>query len=126
MSTAIDDINRLLPVLETAYQAQQLVMAKINKRIANLRAQMQELDRPNSKGDDPLSPAVMAGADIRWQAWAQERKKLINQELAFASRDKEMARVSLGQALAKLEAARQMKDRLEWDQDRLAQRRSSY
>lgn len=126
MSNAIEDIKGLLPVLETAYQARQLVMVKINQRISDLRTQMQSLDRPESGSGNDLSPAIMAGADIRWHAWAQDRKKLINQELALALRDRETARTSLAQALAKLEAGRQMKDRLEWEQLRLKERRSNY
>jgi hypothetical protein len=45
---------------------------------------------------------------LRWDTWAQERKKVINQELALVLRDREQARDHMITALSKLEAAKKM------------------
>jgi len=126
MSQSIDDIRRLLPVLEMAFQAQQLRMAKINKRVDTLKAQLREIDRPTSHQADPMNPAVRAGADMRWQSWAQDRKILINQEMAIAMRDREAVRVDMRSALSKLEAARRVEHRIAIDHQKDISRRSSW
>ena len=121
---AASDINRLLPLLEMGFQAEQLKMAKIASRIAKLRRQLAEIDRPQSS--DFMSPASRAGADLRWETWAHDRKTLINQELALALRDREMARDQMRKALSKFEAAKQVADRMRKSQAQVAARRASW
>lgn len=106
MSHSLNATTRLLPLLEMAFQAEQMKMAKIVQRIAVLKGKLKEIDRPMRS--EPLSAANRAGADLRWDAWAQERKKVINQELALALRDREQARDQMIAALSKLEAAKKM------------------
>jgi hypothetical protein len=106
MPESLKATERLLPLLEMAFQAEQMKMSKIAQRINALNAKLQEIDRPMRS--EPLSAATRAGADLRWDAWAQERKKVINQEMALAFRDREKARGDMIAALSKLEAARKM------------------
>lgn len=123
--TNLKDIRRLLPVLEMAFQAEQVKMGKVARRITELKAQLSALERPPAPSPDTISPATMAGADLRWAAWAQARKSLINQELALAMRDRDAARIQMAQALSKREAAREMEARSFLAQQQKIARRSS-
>jgi len=126
MADVLADIQRLLPMLDMAYRAEQMKMAKIVTRMNELNAQLSALERPEHGDDDSLSAATLAGADLLWQGWVQNRKSLINRELALASRDRESAKTSLVKALSKLEAAKQMMARVQSDARRLSERRSSW
>lgn len=121
MSDALTEIDRLLPLLEMAFQAEQVKMGRIAARIAQLKDQIAQLDRP--KATDGFSAATRAGADVRWATWVQQRKTLINQELAAAAQEKERARVAVAAALSKLEAARQVHARALLDARRAQARR---
>ena len=122
MTDALKEIERLLPLLEMAFQAEQVKMVKIVARIAELKDQISQLDRP--RPSETMSAATRAGADMRWATWAQQRKSLINQEIALASQDRERARVAVTAALSKLEAARQVHARALLDARRTIARRS--
>jgi hypothetical protein len=99
------DIRRLLPVLDMAFQAEQVKMAGIMRRIDLLQQQLADIDRPQGSVDT-FDPATRASANILWQTWVQERKKLINRELAKVMAERERTRDGMKRALAKVEAAR--------------------
>lgn len=124
MTQSLDNISQLLPLLETVFQAEQLKMAKVNARISALKKQLSDLDRPPLA--DSMSVATIAGADLRWQTWVQQRKGLINQELALAMRDRAAVRSGMVTALSKLEAARQMHARVQINAHQIAARRASW
>ena len=124
MNEKSSQLDSLLPILESVFQAKQGDLARINQRIQNLKAQLAQLDRPFQSGLG--SAAVRAGADVRWEAWAQDRRKLIMQELALAARDRENERVVVARALAKLEAARALSTRFSKEKQRLAEKRASW
>jgi len=124
MTSDLNDIRRVIPVLEMAFRAEQLKMAKIVQRIADLRAQLTSLDR--SESFDPLSTANRMGADVLWETWVQERKTLIMQEQALALRDREAQRSQLIAALSKLEAAKQVERRASQHAKQQVLRRSSW
>lgn len=126
MSQSLADIARLLPLLEMAYQAEQLKMAKILGRIRDLRAQLRALERPAVPPTEEINAATLAGADLLWERWAQDRKVLINQELAIALRDRELAKSNLTKALSKYEAAKQVEARTRADARQQQERRSSW
>lgn len=104
-------IYALISVLQIAFQAKQTELAEINRLIMKLVEQHRQIDQPVSC--DPESPAIRSGADLRWAKWAESRKILINQELALAYSSKEQKRAEVSQALARLEAARKVRDNLE-------------
>ena len=124
MTNQLQDIERLLPMLDMAFQSEQLKMAKIGRRIADLKQSLLDLDRPVRA--EPLSAATLAGADLRWDTWAHERKLLINQELTRAYRDREAVRSDMIAALSKLEAAKRMQARAQFEARQLARRRASW
>jgi len=119
-----DQIDRLLPVLETVFQAKQADLAKINERIKALKGQLKSLDA--STIQDIASPAQRAGADALWRTWVQDRRKLISRELALAARDRENMRFTVSAALAKLEAARKLKTHLMKGAEKTAERRANW
>ncbi len=124
MNTQLLDIRRMLPLLNMAFQAEQLKLAKITQRINGLKQQLDTLDRP---GDfDPMGAAARLGADVLWETWVQDRRKLINQELALAARDREIAKAQLIAALSKREAAKQLELRATAAAWALQERRASY
>jgi hypothetical protein len=124
MTNPLQDIQRLLPLLDMAFQAEQMKMAKIARRISDLKQSLLDLDRPARA--EPLSPATLAGADLRWDTWAHERKLLINQELIVALRNREAVRGHMIAALSKLEAAKRIETRAQRDVRQIAQRRASW
>jgi hypothetical protein len=124
MTNPLHDIQRLLPLLDMAFQAEQMKMAKIAQRISDLKQSLLDLDRPARA--EPLSPATLAGADLRWDTWAHERKLLINQELIVALRNREAVRGHMIAALSKLEAAKRIETRAQRDVRQIAQRRASW
>lgn len=118
------NLENLLPLLDMAFQAEQVKMAKVVARIEALKQQLRDLDRPTRA--EPLSAAMRTGADLRWDAWAHDRKLMINQELAIASRDRERIKGDLIAALSKAEAAKRMQSRAKTVENQRAQRRSSW
>lgn len=126
MKEASKNINRLLPVLEMVFQAEQIKMAQVNLRIEDLQFQLRQIERPSSTSDFYISPAEKAGADMLWQSWAEDRRTLINQELAHAMRDKEQVRSSMKQALSKREAAKQIEAHASREAIQRLARRSSW
>ncbi|MBU2992381.1 hypothetical protein Q4555_09275 [Octadecabacter sp. 1_MG-2023] len=124
MTGKLTSFRRLIPVLDMAFQAEQLKMAQVLSHIEGLAKQLAELERPQSV--DPLSLASRTGADVLWETWAKDKKVLINQELARAFRDREILRERLVKTLSKLEAAKQMEQRAVLEERQLALRRSSW
>ncbi|MCF2905964.1 hypothetical protein L0666_13270 [Octadecabacter sp. CECT 8868] len=124
MTDALSNFRRLIPVLDMAFQAEQLKMAQVANRISSLNKQLDELERPQSV--DPMSLASRTGADVLWETWAQDKKVLINQELAHAFRDREIARDRLIKTLSKLESAKQMERRAVLEERQITARRSSW
>ena len=124
MPGSLKAAKRLLPLLEMAFQAEQMKMSKIVQRISLLNEKLREIDRPMRS--EPLSAATRAGADLRWDAWVHDRKKVINQEIALASRDREQARGDMVAALSRLEAAKKMQLSVESQAHQVAIRRASW
>ena len=124
MTSKSSQIRGLVPVLDAVFRAKQTRLAKINQRIIDLKAQLASLDRPHNADLD--APATRAGADVLWDTWVQDRRKLILKELALAARDRENERVVVAKALAKLEATRKLSIRLSKADKEEAERRASW
>lgn len=126
MTGSVAEISRLVPLLDMAFQAEQITMSQINAKIATLRAQLQNIERRPAMPADILAPAVRVGADMLWQSWVQDRKTMINRDLALALRDKERARENMIRALSKLQAAKNLESRLMKQSQKQAERRASW
>jgi len=110
MGNSTTSIDRLLPLLEMVFQAENMKMAKVVGTISALNTQLADLNTAQSF--DPMSIEGRKGADVLWEAWVENRKALINKQLADAAREREVLRETMCAALAKLEAAKQVSDKV--------------
>lgn len=108
--SSLNQIDSLLPLLDSVFRARQADLAKVNARINTLNAQLESLEKPVST--DLSAPAQKAGANDLWKSWVQDRRKLVMQELALAYRDRENIRFTVAASLSKLEAAKRVKSNL--------------
>ena len=97
----LDDLARLT---DAALRAEQAKMAQCNRAISAVRAQLASL-KPAREArpmvDRTADPAQLAGADLRWQMWVEERRKALNQELAQLFVTQDVLRAALGRAFGK-------------------------
>lgn len=123
MSLSATELTRLIAVLDASFQAEQAKAAETGRKIDLLRDRLEALRAsPNMAGSDGLAPAMLAGADIRWRAWAEARRKVLNTQLAQLMQEKEKRQAALALAFGKLQAAQTMRDRLRTDAVRKARR----
>lgn len=116
------DLARLIEVLDAAFQAEQARMGEIGRRIDQMTARLRDLTAAPAQPGDDIAPATRVGADMRWRAWAEDRRKRLNAELAGLMREREERRAALGVAFGKLQAAQSMRSRLLEDAARKARR----
>lgn len=122
--TSVNDISRLLPLLDMAFKAEQLKMSKVVARMAGLNSQLASLERPDFF--DPQTVAFRGGADVLWETWVNDKKALIQQELALAARDREALRVRMVAALSKLEAVKHLHRKAGQRAHRITDRRAAW
>ncbi len=124
MTVSNAQFERLLPVLDSVFRAKQAQLAKATQKVSDLKNQLTLLDRPSVQNID--APSVRAGADVLWDRWVKDKRKLITQELALASRDREEARAEVAAAFAKLEVVRNLNKSLHDEQKKVKERRASW
>lgn len=100
----ITDLKRLATITDTALSGAQARMHQINSQEAALQQQLAELSRRSTAHTSLDSLAVQAGADVRWQVWADRRREEINLEMARLRAMKEEARHALRKAFGKDQA----------------------
>ncbi|MEL6958411.1 MAG: hypothetical protein AAGL89_05595 [Pseudomonadota bacterium] len=125
MSRRSHPVDGVLPLFEMALQIEQAKMAQINARIAQLTQQLKDLDRPHHVDQNALSPARRAGADMRWNTWAEARRGLLRQEIAKAMAQRADHAQVLTRALAKKEAARSLSKKMRVQRQKTIARRAS-
>jgi len=117
-------LGKLVPLLEAAFRAKQSELSQVMMRMANLQSQIYALDHPQYADHD--TPAMRAGANLRWDTWVENRKLLISRELIDAARQRETLRGQVAQAMAKAEAARKLFERTKAVDQKVMERRSSW
>ena len=104
----------LKEVLEAAFQAEQARLAEVSGRIEAVRAQLDALHRPPvPEAGQEGSATAMAGANMRWRTWVEQRRRRLNEELARLLQEKEARRADLAAAFGKLQAAEAMQVKLQ-------------
>ncbi len=110
------DLAQLARLTDAAFQAAQGDMAAAKAREVSLRETLKSLDLSRSQratatlGETDV--ALIAGADVQWVAWVEQRRRLINAELAqcLVKQDhcQQVVRRTFGrdQAVTSLEKAR--------------------
>ena len=91
-------LDRLSKVTAARLVAAQARLAEIRKREGELARALTDLTISGQGADDPASPARRAGADIRWQRWAEARRREIHMELARLRAAGERLRADLARA----------------------------
>ena len=101
-------LSQLTPVVELAFQAAQRNLAQHNARVRELEEQLSDLEtaRNNALNNRPAEDdaALVAGADVLWQTWIDQRRKDINMELARLASEKPLLMSQLRKAFGKKEA----------------------
>ncbi|MEL6839622.1 MAG: hypothetical protein AAFP85_10040 [Pseudomonadota bacterium] len=107
-----DDLERLeglTQIAGLAFRAAQAEMATLARREADLRRNLAQLTESKStlarsarRSDEA---ALIAGADMRWHQWVDQRRATINAELAQVFALMENCREKLRQAYGKDQAA---------------------
>lgn len=106
----MSDMSRLSPLkqLTTAeLMAAQSAMAALVVRERGLRENLSNLiaqKREAAERAVSTDPATRAGANMRWQTWADERRAMINTELARVLGQKAEAKAKLKRAFGKDQA----------------------
>lgn len=80
-------LKQLAMITEAEFNIAQMELANLRRRESELRQSLVALsaalrDRAETSLDN-TDAARIAGADVNWQAWVEQRRRLINQELAI-------------------------------------------
>ncbi|KPP89274.1 MAG: hypothetical protein HLUCCA08_03520 [Rhodobacteraceae bacterium HLUCCA08] len=123
MSGDLQQMRGLVSLLEARFAAGQARLAQHQEKVRALQDGLAALGARHdaAQADDP---AFRAGAYLRWNVWADERRKQINRQLAEARAGEESLKAELRVSLGKLEAARGLEAQLRADAIRKAARRA--
>lgn len=89
-------LSVLAKITEAEFHLAQLDLAKSRSREMELRTLLKSLsDALLARANSPLEEAdaaLIAGADVNWQAWVEQRRRSINLELAKCLANQETCR----------------------------------
>ena len=106
------EMRELQQVTLTVYTAAQANMASLTRRESEIKSQLAGLvetrvaaaNRVQSEPD----AAMIAGADLRWHRWIDQRRAILNSELAQLRASKAAVQKRLQKAFGRHEAVRLM------------------
>ncbi len=105
----LNDLRRLVQAKSDADQANlsklQRQEAQLQDSISNLTSQQSH--RALARSQD-VDMAAVSGVDMRWEIWAEQRKKNLNQQLARLRVDIEQARFVAQKSFAQSQAAQEL------------------
>ncbi|SIT89145.1 hypothetical protein SAMN05421665_2881 [Yoonia rosea] len=120
-----DRIKALVEISALRFQADQARLAQLHAKERDLRKNLQDLVQQRNarvasviKADDP---ATIAGADVQWHAWVDQRRKAINTELAQILAQKSDCLARVKRSFGQDQAAQQLLKKVQ-----LTQRRPRY
>ena len=123
-------LEDLVQITGVALRAQQAELVAIQRHEEDLRLNLAQLTaskstqaQSNRASDDA---ALVAGADMRWHLWVDQRRALINAELARVLAQKENCREKLKRAFGRDQAAVALKVRHASTRETLKRRRRAY
>lgn len=95
--TRRSQLERLRPLIDAEYRSRQSSLAKLKQQEEELQQRLRDLSgRHAQTGEGELvDPASLAGADLRWQAWAEIRRTEVNQRILRLRIDQERAKAEL-------------------------------
>jgi len=105
MTNGLAKMRQITGLTDAVFAAQQAKLAAIQREVAKLQDQLDQLDgkvrQPANFGD----PAQVAGADIRWQTWAEARRRALLLQMARLRARQEDARAKTALAFGRKMAA---------------------
>lgn len=123
-------LQQLAMITKTELNIAQMNLAKLRRREAELRDALTALsvalrDRAESSHGDP-DAARIAGADVNWQAWVEQRRRLINQELALCLAKQDQSKEIVARAFGREQAVLNLQRKSVKGMKRAEQVRSYY
>ncbi len=118
--TAAKDLKSLTQLTDAAFAAQQAKMGALRQAAQNLRDKLTALDgarKARALSLTEADPALLAGADLLWQSWIEQRRAALNGELSRNLVAQDKARAALALAFGRNQAtealaARAARDRI--------------
>ncbi|WP_106746733.1 hypothetical protein [Yoonia maritima] len=125
----VPQAQRLSQLTGLILRSAQSEMAELSRREADLRRNLAQLVQPKHARGGPQSSimdaAILAGADVRWLHWVDQRRSTINTELAQVLAQQEACRAKLKIAFGRDQAVHEIVKRMQAD-SRILQRRRAY
>lgn len=108
-------LKQLTMIVEAELNIAQMNLANLRRREMEMREALTALsvalrDRVNASQDDP-DVARLAGADVNWQAWVEQRRRLINQELALCLATQDQSKEAVAKAFGREQAVLDLQKR---------------
>ncbi|WP_341367488.1 hypothetical protein [Yoonia sp. BS5-3] len=130
MGDDISDLKGLTVLSGLSFRAAQARMAALLEREARLRRNLLQLTESRSAQAQasraPDEAALVAGADIRWHHWVDQRRAVINTELAQVLALQENCRAALKEAFGREQAAQSLFERAAREGSRKRKRQENY
>ena len=111
------------------FRAAQAEMAQLRLREDRLRSNLAQLIQQKETQADAMrdgAAAIVAGADVRWHQWVDQRRTVINAELAQVRALQEGCRAKLSNAFGRDQAVQDLNAKLTAEAKFAQQRRKSY
>lgn len=130
MTDSSDRIVGLVQLTGVQFRAVQAEMAALQQQEARLRRSLAQLIETRQTRSVAICAsqdvALIAGADLRWHRWVDQRRAVINAELAQTLSAKERCRSRLQRAFGRDQATLALRDRVKEQQRMIAMRRGVY
>ena len=112
--------------LDVAHSEMSLLWTKEAALRSNLDQLVQTRCAQSQAPRAPYEAALIAGADIRWHRWVDQRRAVINHELAQVLAQKAVSRIKLQKAFGKDQAAQHLKKQVAAEVRQTTVRRATY
>ncbi|PRY77609.1 hypothetical protein CLV80_10592 [Yoonia maritima] len=126
----VPQAQRLSQLTGLMLRSVQSDMAELSQREADLRrnlAQLVQTKRARAAAQSSIvDVAILAGADVRWLHWVDQRRATINTELAQVLAQQEACRAKLKNVFGRDQAVHEIVKRMQSDSRILHQRRAYY
>ena len=121
-------LDQLARIINTEFHIVQLELAKLRQRETELREALRSLSASLQTRSllQETDTSLVGGADINWQAWVEQRRRLINRELALCLVEQEKARESAQKAFGREQAVKSLIKRQITHQKQIDSRKNSY
>jgi hypothetical protein len=120
------DISALTQLTGASFASCQSQMATLRRQESALRDTVTSLDmarRTRAAGLSEADPALLAGADLLWQSWIEQRRAALNEALSRNRVAQEAARGALAVAFGRDQVTRTLSSRVASDRIRARTRR---